>query len=325
MEFTEINREDLKPLSSQKNKKFYFADILFGILTFISSFIVLIILIGIFYSTLRASIPAIQKFGIIDFIFSTNWDPMEEIFSAGNALYGTLISTIIALIIALPVSIGIAIFITELSPKFLKNFISTAIELLAAIPSIIYGMWGLFTFAPVMGDYIEPFLQNTLGKLPILNILLSGGPTGIDVLTAGIILSIMITPFISSIARDTFELTPQVLKESAYGMGSTKWEVIKNIILPHSKPGVYSAVVIAMGRALGETMAVAFVIGNTHQIKASLFEAGTTITTVLANEFNEADTPTFISTLFYLSLILFILNFVLLAFAKFILKRKVKV
>ena len=285
----------------------------------------LIILIAIFFSTLKESFPAIQKFGILKFIFSSSWDPMEEIFSAGNALFGTIVTTVIALVIAIPVSLGIAIFITELCPKFLKNIIGTAIELLAAIPSIIYGMWGLFTFAPVMGDYIEPFLQKTLGKLPILNFLLEGGPTGIDVLTAGVILSIMVIPFISSIARDTFELTPQVLKESAYGIGSTKWEVIKNVVMPNSKSGVYGAVVIAMGRALGETMAVAFVIGNTHQIKASLLESGTTITTVLANEFNEADSEIFLSSLFYLSLILFVLNFAVLAFAKYILNKRAKI
>jgi phosphate transport system permease protein len=307
------------------NKNRYFGDIIFSTITFASSFLILIILIGIFYSTLQASIPAIHKFGFFDFIFSTEWNPMEELFSAGNELYGTIITTIIALLIAIPTSLGIAIFITELCPKFLKGFISSSIELLAAIPSIIYGMWGLFSFAPVMGEYIEPFLQDTLGKLPIINIILDGGPTGIDVLTAGIVLSIMIIPFISSIARDTFELTPQVLKESAYGIGSTKWEVIKNIVIPNSKSGVYSAIVIAMGRALGETMAVAFVIGNTHQISRSLLDAGSTITTALANEFNEADSTIFLSTLFYMAFILFILKFILLAFAKFILNKRTKI
>ena len=306
-------------------KKLQTGDMIFAGITFICSFAVIIILVGIFFSILKESYPAIKEFGFFNFIFSAEWDPIEQTFGAANSLFGTIVTTVIALVIAIPVSLGIAIFLTELCPHFLRGAISTAIELLAAIPSIIYGMWGLFTFAPVMGNYIEPFLQATVGNIPVLGILVDGGPTGIDVLTAGVVLSIMITPFISSIARDTFNLTPQILKESAYGMGCTQWEVIRDVVMPHSKMGVYSGIVIALGRALGETMAIAFVVGNTHQISASLLDAGTTITATLANEFNEADSPIFLSTLFYMSLILFVLNFAVLAVAKYTLKKRAEI
>jgi phosphate transport system permease protein len=223
--------------------------------------------------------------------------------------------------LAIPVAIGIAIFVTEISPNILKGPVGVAIELLAAIPSIIYGMWGLFTLAPIMSNYIEPALQKSIGKVPLVGMLFKGTPMGIDLLTASIILSIMIIPFTASIARDSFNLTPAVVKESAYALGATRWEVIKNIVLPYSKLGVFGGAVLSLGRALGETMAVAFVLGNNHQITSSLLDAAATITVTLANEFTEADTDIYLSSLFNLALILFVFSFVILAIAKiFLLK-----
>jgi phosphate transport system permease protein len=221
--------------------------------------------------------------------------------------------------IAIPAAVGIAIFITEIAPNFLKGPIGVAVELLAAIPSIIYGMWGLFTLAPIMSKYIEPALQKSFGKLPLLGMLFQGTPMGIDIFTASVILSIMIIPFTASISRDAFNLTPAVVKESAYAIGATKWEVIKNIVLPYSKLGVFGGIALSLGRALGETMAVAFVLGNKHEITTSLFDAAATITVTLANEFTEADSDIYLSSLFYLALALFVLSFIILAVAKFFL------
>jgi phosphate transport system permease protein len=222
---------------------------------------------------------------------------------------------------AIPIAIGIAIFVTEIAPGFLKGPIGIAIELLAAIPSIIYGMWGLFTLAPIMANHIEPALQNSIGKIPGVGILFEGTPMGIDLLTASVILSIMIIPFTASISRDAFNLTPSVIKESAYAIGATKWEVVKNVVIPYSKLGVFGGIILSLGRAIGETMAVAFVLGNKHQITSSLLDAAATITVTLANEFTEADTDLYLSSLFYLALILFILSFVTLFIAKFFLLR----
>ena len=213
---------------------------------------------------------------------------------------------------------------TEIAPNFLKGPIGGAIELLAAIPSIIYGMWGLFTLAPIMSKYIEPALQNTLGKLPVLEILFKGTPLGIDIFTASIILSIMIIPFTASISRDAFNLTPGVVKESAYAIGATQWEVVKNVVLPYSKLGVFGGAALSLGRALGETMAVAFVLGNNHKIATSLFDAASTITVTLANEFAEADSDIYLSSLYYLALVLFVLSFAILAIAKFFLLKAEK-
>ncbi len=213
---------------------------------------------------------------------------------------------------------------TEVAPNFLKSPIGIAIELLAAIPSIIYGMWGLFTLAPIMSRHIEPFLQRSLGKLPVLEVLFRGTPLGIDILTASVILSIMIIPFTASIARDSFNLTPPVVKESAYALGATQWEVVKNIVLPYSKLGVFGGIVLSLGRALGETMAVAFVLGNNHKIATSFFDAAATITVTLANEFTEADNDIYLSSLYYLALVLFVLSFIALAIAKLMLIRAEK-
>ncbi|MFA5847901.1 MAG: phosphate ABC transporter permease subunit PstC [Thermodesulfovibrionales bacterium] len=294
-------------------------DLLFSVITAIASFSVIIFIIGILFVLIKESSLSIGKFGIIKFLTSTDWDPVKESFGALTNIYGTLLTTFLSLIIAIPVAIGIAIFITEISPNFLKGPIGIAIELLAAIPSIIYGMWGLFTLSPIMSNHVEPFLKKITADIPLVEILFRGTPMGIDILTASVILSIMIIPFTASIARDSFNLTPSVVKESAYAIGATKWEVIKNIVIPYSKLGVFGGIVLSLGRALGETMAIAFVLGNNHRITTSLLDAAATITVTLANEFAEADKDIYLSSLFYLALVLFVMSFITLAIAKFFL------
>lgn len=299
-------------------------DIAFSLVTAIASLSIILIIIGIFWVLVRESWLAIGKFGVIPFLTSTEWNPVRELFGAATNIYGTFVTTALALIIAVPAALGIAIFVTEVAPNFLRGPIGIAIELLAAIPSIIYGMWGLFTLAPLMSKHIEPALQNSIGKLPLLEVLFRGTPLGIDILTASVILSIMIVPFTASIARDSFNLTPGIVKESAYAVGATRWEVVKNVVLPYSKLGVFGGVVLSLGRALGETMAVAFVLGNNHKIATSFFDAAATITVTLANEFTEADNDVYLSSLFYLALVLFVLSFITLAIAKLFLIRAEK-
>jgi phosphate transport system permease protein len=294
-------------------------ELLFSSLTAVASFTVIIFIIGIIGVLLKESSLAIGKFGLIDFLTSTAWNPVTGIFGAATAIYGTFLTTALALIFAIPTAIGIAIFVTEISPNFLKGPIGIAIELLAAIPSIIYGMWGLFTLAPIMSKYVEPALQGTIGKLPVAGMLFKGTPMGIDLLTASVILAIMVIPFTASIARDAFNLTPAVVKESAYAVGATKWEVVKNVVLPYSKLGVFGGAALSLGRALGETMAVAFVLGNNHKIATSLLDAASTITVSLANEFTEADSALYLSSLYYLALVLFAMSFIILAISKFFL------
>ncbi|MGB9711306.1 MAG: phosphate ABC transporter permease subunit PstC [Thermodesulfovibrio sp.] len=308
-------------MSIQKSK---ITDFIFLMITAFTAFSIIIITTGIFLVLFKESLPAMNKFGVEEFIFSTQWDPVQEVFGALPALTGTLITACLALLLATPIAIGIAIFITEIAPAFLKNIIGTSIELLAAIPSIIYGMWGLFTLAPIMSQYIEPFFQSTIGKVPLIGKLFEGTPLGVDLFTASIILSIMIIPFTASIARDSFNLTPAVLKESAYAMGATKWEVVKDVVMPYSKLGVLGGVGLSLGRALGETMAVAFVLGNLNQIPKSLFEAAATVTVKLANEFTEADKDIYLSSLYYLAFLLFIMSFAILAIAKIFLVRAEK-
>ncbi len=297
-------------------KKEFILNFIYLITTFFASFIIILLTVGIFVVLFWQAYPAIKSFGFIKFIFSTEWDPVKEVFGAAPALIGTLITSFLAMIIAVPVALGIAIFITEVAPSFLKEFISTGIELLAAIPSIIYGMWGLFTLAPLMAKYIEPFFQKIIGPIPLLGKLFKGTPLGIDLFTASVILSIMIIPFTASVAKESLALTPSVLKESAYAIGATKWEVIKDIMLPYSKLGIIGGIGLSLGRALGETMAVAFVLGNVNKIPTSLLEASTTVTVKLANEFTEADKDIHLASLFYLALLLFIMSFTILAIAK---------
>jgi phosphate transport system permease protein len=296
-----------------------FPDLFFSSLTAIASLTVIIFIVGILVVLVKESWLAMGKFGLVNFLTSTAWNPVTGIFGAATTIYGTFVTTALALLFAIPTAIGIAIFVTEIAPNFLKGPIGIAIELLAAIPSIIYGMWGLFTLAPIMSKYIEPALQSTLGQLPFVGILFKGNPMGIDLLTASVILGIMIIPFTASIARDAFNLTPSVVKESAYAIGATKWEVVKNVVLPYSKLGVFGGAALSLGRALGETMAVAFVLGNNHKIATSLLDAASTITVSLANEFTEADSDVYLSSLYYLALVLFVMSFIILAISKYFL------
>jgi phosphate transport system permease protein len=304
--------------------KKHIPELIFFSLTAVASFTVIIFIIGIISVLFKESSLAIGKFGLIDFLTSTVWNPVTGMFGAATAIYGTFLTTGLALLFAIPTALGIAIFVTEISPNFLKAPIGVAIELLAAIPSIIYGMWGLFTLAPIMSKYIEPALKSSIGNLPLVGLLFKGTPMGIDLLTASVILAIMIIPFTASIARDSFNLTPSVVKESAYAIGATKWEVVKNVVLPYSKLGVFGGVALSLGRALGETMAVAFVLGNNHKIATSLLDAASTITVSLANEFTEADSDIYLSSLYYLALVLFVMSFIILAIAKFFLLRAEK-
>lgn len=264
---------------------------------------------------------AIEKFGVIHFLTNTNWDPVAEDFGALTMVVGTAISTLIAIAIASPVSIGIAIFITELAPRWLKPIVSGGIELLAAIPSIIYGMWGFFILTPIMANKVEPWLQEKLGGLPLIGQLFSGVPTGVDVLTTSLVLSIMIIPFMASVVRDSFNMVPPIMKESAYGLGATKWEVIRQVVIPYTASGIAGGLILATGRALGETMAVTFLAGNNPQIPKSLFDSFTTITVALANQFTEADTDIYLSALYYISMILFLVSFIILTIAKFMVLR----
>lgn len=291
-------------------------DAVFYAVTAAASISVIVIVFGILYILLKESVPAMSRFGFFGFIFSAEWDPVKSVFGAAASLFGTAVTTFLSLLFAIPVALGIAIFVTEIAPRRLRGPMGAAIELLAAIPSIIYGMWGLFTLAPIMAGYIEPALMKTLGRLPVVGALFQGIPTGIDLLTASLILGIMIIPFTASVARDAFNLTPAVIKESAYAVGATRWEVVKDVVIPYSKRGVFGGVILSLGRALGETMAVAFVLGSSHRITSSLFDAAATITVTLANEFTEADSDIYLSSLFYLALLLFIVSFVILAAAK---------
>ncbi len=267
---------------------------------------------------------AFEKFGFIGFITGTVWDPVREIFGGLPAIVGTLISTFIASLIAIPICIGIATFIAELSPKKLKPIFSTAVELLGAIPSIIYGLWGFFVISPLMAEYVEPFLQDTFLDVPILGKLVDGAPTGIDVLTSSFVLSVMIIPFMASVVKDAFEMTPPLLKEAGYGMGATKWEVIKDIVIPYAFPGIVGGAILSVGRALGETMAIAFLTGNVHQIPKSLLDQYTTITVAIANEFTEAHTDIYLSSLFALAFILFLMSFFLLILSKFLIFKRLE-
>ena len=293
-------------------------DALFRQSTLFFAVLVLALLCAIIGSLFIGAYPAFEKFGP-GFLTSSQWNPVTSEYGAANAIYGTVVTSFIALLFGVPVSFGIAIFLTELCPAWLKRPLGTAVELLAGIPSIIYGMWGLFVFAPVFADYIQPALQATLGHVPVLGALVKGAPMGIGMLAAGIILAVMIIPFIASVMRDVFEVVPPVLKESAYGLGATTWEVVRNIVLPYTRVGVIGGIMLGLGRALGETMAVTFVIGNAHRISASMFEPGNSIASTLANEFAEASKDLHVASLISLGLVLFLITFVVLACAKLML------
>jgi phosphate transport system permease protein len=298
-------------------------DITFRNVTRLSAFAVLALLAAIIFMLVIGSLPAIKTFGF-HFLWSPAWNPVTEDFGALIPIVGTLTTAGIALLIAIPVSFGIAIFLSELSPGWLRRPLGIAIELLAGIPSIIYGMWGLFIFAPLFADHIEPWINSHLGKMPIISPFFSGPEMGIGVLTAGIILAIMVIPFIASVMRDVFDVVPTLLKESAYGLGATTWEVLWQVVLPYTKIGVVGGIMLGLGRALGETMAVTFVIGNAHELSASLLKPGNSISSALANEFTEAVGDLYTSALVELGLILFFITFIVLSIARYMLYRLAK-
>jgi len=295
-------------------------DIAFRHLTRASAMTVLAILGGVIVSLVIGAWPALQAFGF-DFLITERWNPVTEKFGALAPIYGTLVTSFIAMLIAVPVGLLIAVFLTELCPLFLRRPIGIAIELLAGIPSIIYGIWGLFIFAPFLQETLQPFLIGLFGNVPVLSALFAGPPYGIGVLTASLILAIMVLPFITSISRDVFDAVPPVLKEAAYGIGCTTWEVVRYVVLPYARIGVIGGVMLGLGRALGETMAVTFVIGNAHRVSASLIAPGTTISATIANEFTEAVGDLYTSSLIALGLILFVITFIVLAAARYLLLR----
>jgi phosphate transport system permease protein len=271
-------------------------------------------------SMLYGGLPAFEKFGL-GFLYRTAWDPVRQDFGAAVPIYGTLVTSGIAMLIAVPISFGIAIFLNEVCPAVLRGPIASAIELLAGIPSIIYGMWGLFVFVPFMSDHIEPWLTDHIGPLPLIGFLFDGPPLGIGMLTAGIILAVMVIPFISSVMRDVFALVPPPIREAAFGLGATRWEVVRGVVIPYTRTAVVGGIFLGLGRALGETMAVTFVLGNAHQVSASLLVPGNSIAAAIANEFTEADSDMYLSALIALGFVLFVVTFVVLAAAKLMLLR----
>jgi phosphate transport system permease protein len=311
----------LKPYGSAADRRFAervrrFAaqDRLFAGVTFTFAALVLLVMAGLLVSLLIEAWPALREYGI-GFLFGTTWSPADDVYGTVIAIYGTVVTSAIALLIGVPISFGIAVFLTETCPVPLRRPLGTAIELLAGVPSIIYGIWGLFVFAPILQEYVQPWLSAT--GLPLF----SGPPLGVGIFTAGVVLSLMIVPFIASVMRDVFETVPPVLKESAYGIGCTTWEVVRHIVVPYTRVGVIGGIMLGLGRALGETMAVTFVIGNANRISGSLFAPGNSIASTLANEFAEADPSLHIPSLYALGLILFLITFIVLAGAKWLINR----
>jgi len=301
-------------------RRFNLGDRTFKVITQISAVTVLALLAGVMLALLHGSLLTWQTFGL-DFLFTEKWNPVTEKFGALAPIYGTLVTSTIAMLIGVPVSLGIAFFLTEISPERLRRPIGIAIELLAGIPSIIYGIWGLFVFAPWFQATVQPFLIDTFANVPLLNQLFAGPPYGIGMLTAGLILAIMVLPFITSITREVFDTVPPVLKEAAYSIGCTRWEVMRRVVIPYTRVGIIGGVMLGLGRALGETMAVTFVIGNAHKIFPSLLAPGTTISAAIANEFTEAVGDLYTSSLIALGLILFFITFIVLAAARLLLMR----
>lgn len=295
-------------------------DNLFRWVTRLAAILVLATLGGVIIALLLGALPALRTFGF-EFFITSSWNPVTEKFGALAPIYGTIVTSLIAMLIAVPFGLMIAMFLTELCPMWLRRPIGIAIELLAGIPSIIYGIWGLFVFAPFFQQHVQPALIAFFEPVPLLNLLFAGPPYGIGLLTAGLILAIMVLPFITSISRDVFEAVPPVLKEAAYGLGCTTWEVMRNVVLPYTRVGVIGGVMLGLGRALGETMAVTFIIGNAHKISASILAPGTTISASIANEFTEAVGDLYTSSLIALGLILFFITFVVLAMARYLLMR----
>ena len=327
MNSSNAQNESVMSESSQTNmvgiaKRQRFQDVVFHRLTQTFSLLVLLALTGIIASLFINAWPAFQKFGI-NFIWRVEWDVVNEEFGAAISIAGTLASAGIAMLIAVPLAFGIAVFLTETCPTWLRRPLGTAIELLAAVPSIIYGMFGLFVFAPLFADYLQVPLQKILGGMPLVGFLFGGSTNGMGILAAGIVLAFMVLPFIAAVMRDVFDITPPILRESAYGLGCTTWEVIRNVVLPYTQTGVIGGIMLGLGRALGETMAVTFVIGNANRMPTSLFSPGTSIASTLANEFGEA-ADFHIATLFALAFLLFVITFVVLTMAKLLINRTEK-
>lgn len=309
-----LDQRRLEVVRKQRAQDFFFHKLTLGF-----SLIVLIALLGILISLFISAWPAFKKFGI-QFLWRVEWDIINEEFGAAIAIFGTLASSAIALLIAVPLSFGIALFLTETCPVWLRRPLGTAVELLAAVPSIIYGMFGLFIFAPLFAKYGQPAMQSTLGQMPLIGPLFGGAMNGIGILAAGLVLAFMILPFIAAVMRDVFAIVPPILRESAYGVGCTTWEVVRYVVLPYTQQGVIGGIMLGLGRALGETMAVTFVIGNSQRISASLFSPGSSIASTLANEFGEA-ADFHLSTLFALGFLLFVITFFVLAAAKILIIR----
>lgn len=309
-----LDQRRLEVVRKQRAQDFLFHKITLGF-----SLVVLVALLGILVSLFISAWPAFKKFGI-QFLWRVEWDIINEEFGAAIAIFGTLASSAIALLIAVPLSFGIALFLTETCPVWLRRPLGTAVELLAAVPSIIYGMFGLFIFAPLFAEYGQPAMQSTLGQMPLIGPLFGGAMNGIGILAAGLVLAFMILPFIAAVMRDVFEIVPPILRESAYGVGCTTWEVVRYVVLPYTQQGVIGGIMLGLGRALGETMAVTFVIGNSQRISASLFSPGSSIASTLANEFGEA-ADFHLSTLFALGFLLFVITFFVLAAAKILIIR----
>ncbi len=314
---TLVNRDAVR---DKTLRRFLIGDRVFKTITQVSAVTVLALLAGVIAALVHGSLPAWRAFGL-DFLITEKWNPVTEKFGALAPIYGTIVTSTIAMVIGVPISLGIAIFLTEICPERLKRTIGTAIELLAGIPSIIYGIWGLFVFAPWFQSHVQPFLIDTFADVPVLNQLFAGPPYGIGMLTAGLILAIMVLPFITSITREVFDTVPPVLKEAAYGIGCTRWEVLRRVVIPFTRVGIIGGVMLGLGRALGETMAVTFVIGNAHKIFPSILAPGTTISAAIANEFTEATGDLYTASLIALGLILFFITFVVLAAARLMLMR----
>lgn len=315
-----VSRSNSISARERVGRRFALTDTIFREVSRLAAVIVLLLLGGVALSLVAGAWPALSEFGL-SFFVTESWNPVIEKFGALAPVYGTLVTSAIAILLAVPIGIGIAVFLTELCPRPLRRPIAIAIELLAGIPSIIYGIWGLFVFAPFLQRTLQPFVIDAFANIPVLSSLFAGPPYGIGILTSALILTIMILPFITSITKDVFDTVPSILKESAYGIGCTTWEVTRRIVIPYTRIGIMGGIMLALGRALGETMAVTFVIGNAHRISASLLAPGTTISATIANEFTEADGALYTSSLISLGLLLFFITFIILAASRFMLMR----
>jgi phosphate transport system permease protein len=313
------------PSVQSRRRRYDVGDAIFALLARSSGAFVLVLLGSLILSLFVGGLPAFRHFGL-GFVFSTDWDPVKQIFGAAVSVYGTLITSVLALMLAVPLAFGIAFYLTELAPEWLRRPVGTSIELLAAVPSIIYGMWGFFVIVPIMSQYIQPFVIDRLDGIPVLQDLFAGPPFGTGILTASIILAVMVIPFIAATMRDVFDTVPAVFKESAYGLGCTTWEVMRSIVLPYTRASVVGGIMLGLGRALGETMAVTFVIGNTDRISSSLFGPGNTIASIVALEFPESPAGSLkLSSLLALGFILFVISFIVLAISRILLKPRLKV